>query len=154
MSKELSEQEVFEFYNKNVISIKKLESSGCGIHYTVASIQRLLLGKRQIKCKWTSQGPYIAGIPQEERPDRCYFAQYMNGKLVVEFFTNSNLKCRYDKSDKLIDEKLDMMKPKIDVGRGFRKLHPIELAAQSLYEIAFEFVNGHQPPDWFKGMEL
>lgn len=48
MSKELSEQEVFEFYNKNVIAIKELESSNYGIHYTVVSIQRLLLGKLQV----------------------------------------------------------------------------------------------------------
>ena len=78
----------------------------------------------------------------------------MNGKLIIEFFTHKNLKCMYNNSNELIDKKLDMMKPSIDVGRGFRKLHPIELAAQSLYEIAFQVVNGRQPPDWFKGVKL
>ena len=154
MSKEPSEQEAFEFYNKNVIAIKDLDSSDIGIHYTITSIQRMLSGKPPTKCKWTSQGPYIAGIPLEERPGRCHFAQYMDGKKVVEFYTNSDLKCMYNKNDELIDERLDMLKPRIDVGRGFRKLHPIELAAQSLYEIAFKTVNCRQPPDWFKGMEL
>ena len=138
MNNKMSEQEILDFYDNHASSMKDLENSKIGMSYTIASIKKLLSNSLPTKSDWTYKGAYIAAIPKEQRPEWCGFEVFYNGNVIVKFYTNRELKCMYDCNKKLIDDKIDLLSPDIDEGRGHRKLHQIELVRQSLYEIAFE----------------
>ena len=143
MSDNMTEQEVYDFYQKNARFLKKFEDSNFGMSYTVSSIQKLLSGSRPIKSAWTFKGVYIAATPEEQRPDQCRFEVFHNEKLVVRLVTD---RCLIYNGEETI---IDLNEPELFKESDKTEIHPIMLVRQSLYEIGFKVKKGNYPPDWY-----